>query len=133
MTQAVAVRGSTTKELVGRVLLWVCAAGAVVSAVSALPVMSAAPGDTLVVETWRAYGYLVFAGFFALLALRPVQHAAVWALLVFHKLAMTVTALAYLARGGIADASTIVIFDGSLTVLLVVAFWLCGRQSAARR
>ena len=85
------------------------------------------------VETWRLYGFVVFAGLFALLCARPLGNRTVWLLAIVDKLALTVTAFGYRAHGGIADTGTIITWDGSLAVLLVVAFILAlaaGRGAA---
>ena len=51
------------------------------------------------VETWRAYGLVVFAGLFALLAWNPLGHRGLWELVIAHKVALTVTALLPRLRG----------------------------------
>ena len=45
-----------------------------------------------VLEAWRAYGLVVFAGLFILLALRPRAMRGVWELAIFDKAALTLTA-----------------------------------------
>lgn len=105
-----------------RILLIIATVSAVGAAVTQIQVVFDAGGATKVVETWRLYGFVVFAGLFALLAVRPLGNLAVWLLVIMNKLALTVTGLAYQAHGGIADAGTIITWDGGLTVLLLAAF-----------
>lgn len=114
-------------------LLWLAAVAAAVAAIMALASLGAANDDIKVVQTWRAYGLVVFAGLFALLALYPHAYRGVWELVLFHKLALTLTALAYLAQGGIPGTSTIIVSDGILVAVLVAAYVLCRGWSAAPR
>ena len=55
----------------GQALMWIAAAGAAGAALSSIATVLGADGPTKIVETWRLYGLVVFAGLFALLALRP--------------------------------------------------------------
>ncbi|MFE6977838.1 hypothetical protein [Streptomyces sp. NPDC057682] len=124
-----AVRQSTVGSLIPpgrlrlvRVLLAIATVGAVGAAIAQIQVVFDAGGATKVVETWRLYGFVVFAGLFALLAARPLGNLAVWLLVITNKLALTLTAVAYEAHGGIVDTGTIIGWDGGLTVLLLAAF-----------
>ncbi|GIH18597.1 hypothetical protein [Rugosimonospora africana] len=122
-----AVHGSMTvgrRTRVAQVLLWLAAVAAAASAVTAFGGVASAGGSTKVVETWRAYGFVVFAGLFALLALRPRGYRGMWELVILNKVALTVTAVFYAAHGGIADTGTIIGWDGGLSVVLVVAYVL---------
>jgi hypothetical protein len=71
------------------------------------------------------FGFLVFAGLFAVLALRPRQSAGVWELVLFHKLAMVITALS-LSGAGEAGMSGIV--DVVLVGLLIIAYFCAARS-----
>jgi hypothetical protein len=62
---------------------------------------------------------------FALLAARPHASRGIWELAIFHKLAMTITALVYSAGGGIPDTGTTLLGDGLLTLVLVAAYISC--------
>jgi hypothetical protein len=114
------------RDRIARFLLWIAAIGAAASAAASVSTIWHASGATTVVETWRGYGYLVFAGLFVLLALRPHHYRGVWELVIANKVALTATALAFAARGGIAATGTIIIWDGGLSVLLIAAY-LAGR------
>lgn len=83
-----------------RVLLAVAALAAALSAVWALAGLPWAERDTALVEAWRAYGLVVFAGLIALLARRPNGHRGVWELVIFHKVALTATAAVLASQGG---------------------------------
>jgi hypothetical protein len=124
---AEASRTATLPRL-GRGLMWLAAVEAVGAGVAAISDVVDANGSVLVVETWRMYGLMLCVGLFVLLALRPQVHGAVWALVIANKAALTVTATAYAVHGGVDEATTIAGWDGSITVLLVVAYLLCGRQ-----
>jgi len=112
-------------DRIGRVLLWIAAVGAAGAAVSAISTVLGAGGTTKVVETWRLYGFVVFAGLFVLLALRPLGYRGVWELAVLNKVALTVTGLAYAARGGISGTGSIIAWDGGLSLVLIAAYACC--------
>ncbi|MFC7327029.1 hypothetical protein [Marinactinospora rubrisoli] len=112
-------------DLLGRVLVGVAALGAAASAGYALWSLGGADDAIKVVSAWQAYGLAVFSVLFALLAARPRAYRGVWEVVIFHKLAMTLTAMVYQAQGGAAGASTTVVVDGILTVVLVAGYVLC--------
>ncbi|MFI7429596.1 hypothetical protein ACIBPB_21605 [Micromonospora sp. NPDC049836] len=124
-TRPVTTDGGRVRDRAGRVLLWLSAVGAVGAAAGAYGAVADAEPAVTVVETWRAYGFVVFAGLFALLAVRPRGYRGVWPLVIFHKVAMTVTALVYARNAAIEGTGTILVWDGTLSVLLVLAFVLC--------
>ncbi|MGW4155878.1 hypothetical protein ACWEDF_22265 [Micromonospora chersina] len=124
-TRPATTDGGGVRDRIGRVLLWLAAIGAVAAALGAYGAVADAEPAVTVVETWRAYGFVVFAGLFALLAVRPRGHRAVWVLVIFHKVAMTMTALAYSRDAAIEGTGTVLVFDGALSVLLVLALVLC--------
>ncbi|MFF2082299.1 hypothetical protein ACFVVM_00895 [Nocardia sp. NPDC058176] len=115
---------STRRETAAKVLLWLAAAGAAVAALSSIPAVLDAGSATKIVETWRGYGFVVFAGLFALLALRPHGYRGVWELVIFHKVALTLTAVVFAVQGGVDDTATVIVGDGILSVLLVLAYVL---------
>ncbi|WP_345459643.1 hypothetical protein [Actinoallomurus oryzae] len=117
---------------VGQVLTGLVAASALLAAVTAVSDVTAADHATLVVQTWRMYGLFLCGGMFALLALRPRVHGAVWALMIANKAALTVTTVAYSTHGGIAEATKTVGWDGTLTVVLIAAFVMCRANSESR-
>lgn len=100
-----------------RALLVVASVGAAVAAVPAAADAFAAGGALRSALVWQAYGLLVFAGLFALLAWRPRAYRGVWELAILNKLALTVTALFT------GDGPTLVA-DGVLSALLVAAYVL---------
>ncbi|NES28739.1 hypothetical protein GCE86_20730 [Micromonospora terminaliae] len=124
-TRPATTDGGGVRDRIGRVLLWLAAVGALAAALGAYGTVADAEPAVKVVETWRAYGFLVFAGLFALLAVRPRGYRGVWPLVIFHKLAMTVTALVYTRNAAIEGTGTVLIVDGALSVLLVLALVLC--------
>ena len=67
------------------VLMLLAAFGALSAFLGSIGTATAAGSDTVVAETWRMYGFAVFAGLFVLLALRPRHYAGVWELVIFHK------------------------------------------------
>lgn len=112
----------TARDRAAKIMLWLAALGALAAAVSAAGEVWDADGGSKVVETWRAYGLVVFSGLFMLLATAPRGYRGVWELVIFHKVALTVTALLYAAHGGIAGTASIVVWDGAVSVLLISAY-----------
>lgn len=115
--------------VVYRALLVTSAAAAVALGVaSGLDAPQVDPAHQLT-EYWRAYGLLVFAALSACLASAPPGAAVVWLVVVFHKAAMTLTAV-LLLRHGAAGAPAAAVVDGALVAVTLVALGL--RRSAAR-
>lgn len=104
-------------------LMLLAALGALSSFVGAISTVSSVGPDTLVVENWRAWGFLVFAGLFALLAFEPRCYPGVWELVMLHKTATAITA-ATLITGGASDAITVALVDGILAITTVAAYSL---------
>ncbi len=121
------------RELAGRALLWLAVLSAAGAAGTALLSVLDAQGATKVVETWRMYGLVVFTGLFVLLMLRPRHYRGMWELVIASKLAMTFTAVGYAAHGGIADAGTIIAWDGGLAAVLIAAYICCRGWTAVPR
>jgi len=110
------------RDQAARVLLVLAAAGALVAVISAIGSVADAGPATRMVETWRLLGFGTFAGLFALLAYRPRYYAGVWELAIANKFALALFGLAYGA--GTKDASNVLTSDGTLALLLVVAYVL---------
>ncbi|MEV6772413.1 hypothetical protein AB0N05_27645 [Nocardia sp. NPDC051030] len=113
-------------------MAWLAALSALAAALSSIADLHHAGNETLVVQAWRMYGLFLCAGLFAVLARQPDRNGAIWALMIANKLALTVTAIYFLDRGGVADAGTTVAWDGGLTVALIAAFVLCSLGTRAR-
>jgi hypothetical protein len=111
------------RDRLGRGLMFLASIGAVGAFVSSVPVVRSASPETLWVETWRMFGFLVFAGMFALVALRPRASAGVWELAFFHKLAMAVTALLASNARDAVMAGTV---DAVLVVFIGAAYFCTG-------
>jgi hypothetical protein len=109
------------QDRLGRGLMWIATLGAFSAFASGFAVVNSATPETIWVETWRLFGYLVFAGMFVLLALRPRNSAGMWELAFFHKTAMAVSALFLSGAEGAALAGTI---DALLAVLIALAYIL---------
>lgn len=109
------------RDRLGRGLMGLAALGALAAFFSGLASVSAAASDTVWVETWRLFGFLVFTGMFALVALRPRRSAGIWELAFFHKAGMAASALFLSGAKEAAPAGTI---DGALAVLIVIAYVL---------
>ena len=69
------------------------------------------------------YGFVVFTGLYVLLAFWPRHYPGVWELAIHEQSWLWLTGLVLLGRG-VADAQTILIFDGSLAVITFIAYVL---------
>ena len=119
---------SVVRDRIAMALLLLSAAGALVSFLGSIDPALTASSDTQVVEIWRAYGYLVFAGLFVLLAFWPRRFPGVWELAIFHKVALTISALTIIS--GAAGAGTIIVADGLVAIFLIVSYMLSRGYSA---
>src|SRR5207248_8616805 len=103
--------------------------GAFISFVTSITAVATASPATQVVEIWRMYGFVVFTGLYVLLAFWPRRYPGIWELAILDKAALGITGLVLLSRG-VADAQTILIFDGSLVVITLVAYVLAKAYAA---
>ncbi|SRR6266508_123921 len=107
------------QDRLGRGLMWLAVLGALSAFASGFVAVNNATSETIWVETWRMFGFLVFTGMFILLALRPRTSAGVWELAFFHKAAMAVSAFFLSGAKQAATAGTI---DAVLVVLIALAY-----------
>src|SRR5690606_7293500 len=119
------------RDRVAAVLMYLAAVGAFVAFIGAIPAVRDADSATVLVESWRMLGFLVFAGLFALLAARPRHYAGVWELAFLHKAGMAVTAL-LLLDGDAEGAGSIASIDGALAVMILLAYVLARGHTAWR-
>ncbi|MGF7229634.1 MAG: hypothetical protein ACQR33_06690 [Candidatus Saccharibacteria bacterium] len=114
-----------TSLLIVKILMWLAAIAAFASGITAMSDVHTASHATKMAYVWNCYGYFVFAALFALLALRPKNYRGLWEITIFNKLALTVTALLMMHDKTITGTSTIIGWDGGLSVVLIVAYILC--------
>jgi hypothetical protein len=93
--------------------------GAVIYGVTQL--LQATP-DTLVVEAWRTFGFLIFLSLNLMVALWPRKIAGAWELILLHKIAVTVFAMAV---GSANEAEATAWIDGWLVITTIAAYILC--------
>lgn len=111
------------RDRVAMALMLLAALGALLAFVGSVgAAMTAGPGAE-VVESWRMYGFLVFAGLFVLLALRPRHYPGAWELVIFHKAAVAVTAATLVGEMAV-DASSVALADGILAAVTLAAYLL---------
>ncbi|GHO48096.1 hypothetical protein [Ktedonospora formicarum] len=114
---------ATWRDRVATGLMLLAAIGAFISFVTSITSLATAHPATQVVEIWRMYGFFVFSGIYVLLAFWPRKYPGIWELAILDKAALGITGFVLLGRG-VADAQTILIFDGSLAVITCVAYLL---------
>lgn len=103
-------------------ILVLAALGALYAFVVAVSAVRAAGPETVVVESWRMFGFLVFTGLFLLLAFRPRAYPGVWELVIFHKAAVAIFLV--VGGSGATDGTAVAVADGALALALVVAYLL---------
>ncbi|GHO42052.1 hypothetical protein [Ktedonospora formicarum] len=111
------------RDRTAMVLMLLAFAGALFSFLSGLGESVAASPITQVVEIWRTYGFGLFSGLFLLLAFFPRRYPGIWELAILNKAALAFTGLILLGHGT-KDASTILFFDGALTLIIALAYIL---------
>lgn len=130
--QTPAVTVATWRDRAATGLMLLVTLGAFVAFVTSIGAATTASPATQVVEIWRMYGFIVFAGLFMLLAFWPRRYAGIWELVILNKVALSITGLVLLGQA-ITDAQTILIFDGSLAVITIVAYVLAKGYAAWKR
>lgn len=109
-------------DRIGRGLSALNAVASLAAFANGVLLVLAAPDATLVVETWRTLGFLVFAGLWALLAIWPRSLPGVWELVLVHKVAVTVLFLSY---GAAPDARATGLIDLGVVLTTLIAYALC--------
>lgn len=109
------------QDCLGRVLMGLTAAAALAAFAAAIAAAGRATPEARWAETWMLFGFLVFAGMFALLAWRPRKSAGLWELAFVHKAAMGLSALFLSKAEGAARAGAV---DGALAAVILAAYVL---------
>ncbi len=117
-------------DLAGRALLSLCALSTAAAFADGVTRVAAAPAEWVLTEFWRTAAYLVFAGMWALLAVRPRSQRGMWELILLHKMLVTIHALLLLDLPGAAQTAWV---DGVLVAATLVAWVLCRGWLAWRR
>ena len=116
------------RDRIATVLMTLAGLAAVYAFMAPLLTMTSYPPSTVMVELWREFGYLVFAGLFFMLAANPRLYPGVWEVSMFHKAALAVSGLILL--GVATDAGATAIFDGTLLAVLIICYLLTRGYSA---
>lgn len=131
-SQSPLVRVTAWRDRIATGIMLLGAVGAFFSFISSISTVAAAGPATQVVEIWRMYGFFVFASLYLLLAFWPRRYPGVWELAILNKAALALTGLVLLGRG-VADAQTILIFDGILAGMTLIAYVLARGYTAWTR
>lgn len=121
----------TIQDRIATGLMLVSALGALYALISAIGAVQTAGPATQQVETWRLFGFLMFAGVFVLLGLWPRRLPGLWELTIASKVGLTV-AEALLIGNNAAGAQFAAIADGILSALLIAAYLLSRGYTAWR-
>jgi uncharacterized transporter YbjL len=121
----------TIRDRIATALMLVSALGALYAFITAIGAVQTAGPATQQVETWRMFGFLMFAGVFILLGVWPRRLPGLWELTIANKVGLTVVE-ALLTRNDAAGAQSAAIADAILSALLVAAYLLSRGYTAWR-
>ena len=131
MNLADARAAPTLRDRIATVLMLVSALGALYAFITAIGAVQTAGPATQQVESWRMFGFLMFAGVFILLGVWPRRLPGLWELTIANKVGLTI-AEALLIRNNAAGAQFTAISDGILSAFLVAAYLLSRGYTAWR-
>jgi hypothetical protein len=112
---------SVTADRIGRSLMGFNAFLTIGALIYGVTQMLQASPDSLVVEAWRTFGFLVFLSLNLMVALWPRKIAGAWELILLHKIAVTVFAMAV---GNANEAEATAWIDGWLVINTILAYIL---------
>ncbi|MBO0595399.1 hypothetical protein I2485_10905 [Nesterenkonia sp. E16_7] len=121
---------ASRRRATGRTLLIISALGAAGFAGWSLAQLQLTTSETFLSEAWHAFGLIVFAGLFALVAWRPQAYPGLMELTIVHSIGMFVLAL---TNQDAAGATATMILHGLLALALLVAYVVLGCIKAWRR
>lgn len=131
MNPADARAAPTLRDRIATALMLVSALGALYAFITAIGAVQTAGPATQQVESWRMFGFLMFAGVFILLGVWPRRLPGLWELTIANKVGLTI-AEALLIRNNAAGAQFTAISDGILSAFLVAAYLLSRGYTAWR-
>jgi hypothetical protein len=131
MNPTAARRASTIRDRIATILMLVSALGALFAFITAIGAVQTAGPATQQVETWRLFGFLMFAGVFVLLGIWPRRLPGLWELTIANKVGLTIVE-ALLIRTNAVGAQFAAISDAILCVFLVAAYLLSRGYTAWR-
>lgn len=105
-----------------QIILALCAIGAGFAAVTAIGDVADSEGTARLAETWRMFGFPVFAGLFVILAVAPRRTSGLWELVIANKIALTIAGATFLSD--IDGKNDFLYGDGILSVFLIAAYVL---------
>jgi hypothetical protein len=127
-----AARGaSTLRDRIATVFMLVSALGALYAFITSIGAVQKAGSATQQVETWRLFGFLMFAGVFILLGVWPRRLPGLWELTIVSKVGLTVVEALLIGNNAV-GAEFAAIVDSVLSVLLVIAYLLSRGYTAWR-
>jgi hypothetical protein len=121
----------TIQDRIATVLMLVSALGALYAFITAIGAVQTATPATQQVETWRLFGFLMFAGVFVLLSLWPRRLPGLWELTIASKVGLTVVEALLIGNHAV-GAQAAAIADAILSALLVAAYLLSRGYTAWR-
>lgn len=111
------------RDRIGRLILAAVVFLTLAAFADGLRSISIAKVDRIWVETWRTFAYVVFAGLFAILAMKPRSSPGIWELAFGHKTAVVLFGVWLGDR--VPEVSLAVKIDFLLVVLILFAWVLC--------
>ncbi|MGJ9372505.1 hypothetical protein [Nesterenkonia sp. CF4.4] len=114
---------ASRRRATGRTLLIVSALGAAGFAGWSLAQLQLSTPETFLSDAWHAFGLIVFAGLFALVAWRPRAYPGLMELTIVHSIGMFVLAF---TNQDAAGATATMILHGLLALALLIAYVVLG-------
>lgn len=109
-------------DRIGRGLMVLDALATLVAFAGGIVVMAGAADDRSMVEGWRTFGYLLCAGLWVVIAVRPRRSPGIWELLLLQKILVTIWAFAIFGAPESVQSAFVDLF---LVVTTAVAYVLC--------
>jgi peptidoglycan/LPS O-acetylase OafA/YrhL len=122
-----------TRLTIAKTLLWVATASALAAGVSSISPIINADDAVKTLHLWVCIGYFTFAVVFGILAWKPKSNGSLWAIAFINKLALTISAAFFVSNSAVVDAKDMVIWDGMLVLLLLVAFILSHKSESEEK
>jgi hypothetical protein len=123
MNPTAARAAPTIRDRIATVLMLVSALGALYAFITSIGAVQTASPATQQVETWRLFGFLMFAGVFVLLGIWPRRLPGLWELTIANKVGLTIAEALLIGHNAVGAQFT-ALSDGILSVFLVAAYLL---------
>lgn len=123
---------SPTRDRIAKGIMILAAAAAFYAMIASIGTAISAGPDTMQVEWWRAFGFMLFTSLFLMLAFWPRRYPGLWEVIILNKAALTIAEILLIQRNA-ADAFSTAVADGILVLFLIAAYLLSRGYESWRR